>query len=64
MNGYVLAEKGGISSDMSIHVRFEYDESVFRFVLRVDGQPVRASALTPYKGTATLSNFVALAARA
>jgi HK97 family phage major capsid protein len=64
MNGYVLAEKGGISSDMSVHVRFEYDESVFRFVLRVDGQPVRASALTPYKGTATLSNFVALAARA
>jgi HK97 family phage major capsid protein len=64
MNGYVLAEKGGIASDMSIHVRFEYDESVFRFVLRVDGQPVRASALTPYKGSATLSNFVGLAARA
>jgi HK97 family phage major capsid protein len=64
MNGYVLAEKGGISSDMSIHVRFEYDESVFRFVTRLDGQPVRASALIPYKGSATLSNFVALAARA
>jgi len=64
MNGYVLAEKGGISSDMSIHVRFEFDESVFRFVLRVDGQPVRASALTPYKGSLTLSHFVALATRA
>lgn len=64
MSGYILAEKGGISSDMSIHVRFEYDESVFRFVLRVDGQPVRASALTPYKGTDTLGHFVALAARA
>jgi HK97 family phage major capsid protein len=64
MNGYVLAEKGGIASDMSIHVRFEYDESVFRFVLRVDGQPVRASALTPYKGSANLSHFVGLAARA
>jgi hypothetical protein len=45
-------------------VRFEYDESVFRFVTRLDGQPVRASALIPYKGSATLSNFVALAARA
>jgi len=63
--GYILAEKGGIQSDMSIHVRFVYDESVFRFVLRVDGQPVRASALTPYKGGAsyTQSHFVALATR-
>jgi HK97 family phage major capsid protein len=64
MNGYVLAEKGGISSDMSVHVRFEFDESVFRFVLRVDGQPVRASALTPYKGSSTLSHFVGLQVRA
>lgn len=64
-DGYVLAEKGGIQSDMSIHVRFLYDESVFRFVLRVDGQPVRASALTPYKGgaTATQSHFIALETR-
>ena len=62
--GYILAEKGGIKSDVSIHVNFIYDESVFRFVLRIDGQPVRASALTPYKGTDTLSHFVALATRA
>jgi HK97 family phage major capsid protein len=64
LSGYILAEKGGIQSDMSIHVRFVYDESVFRFVLRIDGQPVRASALTPYKGSETLSHFVALATRA
>jgi HK97 family phage major capsid protein len=64
--GYILAEKGGIESAMSIHVKFDYDESVFRFVMRVDGQPVRASALTPYKGgsASTLSHFVTLAARA
>ena len=62
--GYVLAEKGGVQSDMSIHVRFQYDESVFRFVMRVDGQPVRASALTPYKGTNTQSHFITLATRA
>ena len=65
MNGYILATKGGVQADVSIHVRFVYDESVFRFVLRVDGQPVRASALTPYKGgaSATQGHFVALAAR-
>jgi len=64
-DGYILAEKGGIKSDMSIHVRFIYDESVFRFVLRVDGQPALASALTPYKGgaTNTQSHFVVLDAR-
>ena len=59
-NGYVLAEKGGMSADVSIHVRFIYDESVFRFVLRVDGQPVRATALTPFKGSATQSHFITL----
>lgn len=63
LGGYILATKGGIQSDMSIHCRFQYDESTFRFVLRLDGQPVRASALTPYKGTDTLSHFVSLATR-
>jgi HK97 family phage major capsid protein len=62
-DGYIIGEKGGIRGDMSIHVRFIYDESVFRFVWRIDGQPVRASALTPYKGSQTLSHFVALATR-
>lgn len=64
LGGYVLAEKGGIQSAMSIHVKFDYDESVFKFTMRLDGQPVRASALTPAKSSNTLSHFVALAARA
>lgn len=65
-DGYLLATKGGIKSDVSIHARFEFDEQVFRFILRIDGQPVRASALTPYKGgaTATQGHFITLAARA
>jgi HK97 family phage major capsid protein len=62
-DGYIMAEKGGIKQDMSIHVQFIYDESVFRFVLRVDGQPVRASALTPFKGSNDLSHFIALEGR-
>jgi hypothetical protein len=32
--------------------------------MRVDGQPVRATALTPYKGSETQSHFIGLAARA
>lgn len=64
-DGYIIAEKGGLQQNMSIHVRFIYDESVLRFVLRMDGQPWRATALTPYKGgaTATQSHFIALEAR-
>ena len=64
-NGYVLAEKGGIQSDMSIHVQFIYDQSVFRFVFRVDGSPMLAAPVTPFKGGSsyTQSHFVALATR-
>ena len=64
-NGYALATKGGLQSDFSIHLRFQYDESVFRFVLRCDGNPILASPVTPYKGGSgsTLSHFVTLDAR-
>jgi len=61
--GYMLAEKGGLQSDMSIHVRFIYDEQVFRFVLRLDGQPMLRSAITPFQGSNTLSHFVATESR-
>lgn len=60
---YLWAEKGGIKTDMSIHVKFEYDESVFRFVYRCDGCPSWANSLTPFKGSDSVSPFVALAAR-
>ncbi len=60
---YKAIDKGGMSNDVSIHVRFVYDESVFRFVYRFDGQPILASAITPYKGTNTLSHFVKLDSR-
>lgn len=65
LSQYILADKGGIQSASSIHVNFKYDESVFRFVYRVDGQPIWNSALTPYKGGAgsSLSPFVVLATR-
>jgi HK97 family phage major capsid protein len=60
---YKLIDKGGIQTDSSIHVRFIYDESVFRFVMRVDGQPMWATALTPAQGTNKVSPFITLATR-
>ena len=61
---YLIGDKGGIKTATSIHLRFDYDETAFRFVLRYDGQPWWLSALTPRKGTNTLSPFVVLAVRA
>ncbi|TGE33331.1 phage major capsid protein [Desulfosporosinus sp. Sb-LF] len=63
LSQYLLIDKGGVNAASSIHVRFLYDESVFRFIYRVDGQPIWKSALTPFKGSNTLSPFVTLAAR-
>jgi len=61
---YQMINKGGIEAASSIHVRFVYDETCFRFVYRIDGQPKWDSALTPFKGSNTLSPLVALASRA
>lgn len=60
---YLMATKGGVQTASSIHVKFTTDESAYRFVMRVDGQPALKSAITPYKGAGTLSPFVTLATR-
>ena len=60
---YLVIEKGGVRADSSMHVRFLYDEMTFRWVYRLDGQPAWKTALTPFKGTATYSPFVALQTR-
>ena len=61
---YLIIDKGGIQADSSMHVRFINNEKTFRWLYRVDGRPLWNSALTPAKGTNTLSPFVALATRA
>lgn len=53
-------KSSGIRSAASMHLRFDYDEQVFKFVLRVDGRPYWDSALTRYKGGNTLSPIVTL----
>jgi len=63
LSQYVLAVKGGMSSAWSMHVKFLYAEQTFRISMRVGGQPVWDSVLTPFKGSNTASPFVWLAAR-
>lgn len=62
MGEYLMWEKGAIEAAMSIHVQFLTDQTAFRFIARYDGQTALASAITPYKGTATQSPFVCLLA--
>jgi HK97 family phage major capsid protein len=60
---YVTANKGDINEAMSIHVEFIYDQDTFRFTWYFDGQPKLKSAITPYKGSATVGPFVVIGAR-
>lgn len=68
---YALGVQAGDSGDgqvreaMSMHLRFDYAETAFRFMFGVDGQPWHTAPITPAYGTAnTLSAFITLATRA
>jgi HK97 family phage major capsid protein len=60
---YQIVTKGGLQAADSIHVRFVNNERTFRWISRVGGAPRLKSALTPYKGSNTLSDHVMLGAR-
>jgi len=60
---YCIGTKGGLQAATSIHVKFSTDETCFRFVLRVDGQPLWSSAVTPFQGTDTQSPFITIGTR-
>jgi len=60
---YLLIDKGGAQMATSIHVQFVTDETAFRFIYRVNGQPIWNSALTPFKGSNTLSPYIITAIR-
>lgn len=57
---YACAVQGGIQTFMSIHLRFDYDEHLYKFRIRFDGQPYDDVALTPAHGSDTLSGIVTL----
>jgi HK97 family phage major capsid protein len=62
---YLIGTKAGSSfrQETSIHLKFDTDESAFRFVWRVDGKSWWPSAITPRHSSTTLSPFIALATR-
>jgi HK97 family phage major capsid protein len=60
---YLLADKNGVQAAQSMHIQFLTDQQAFRLIYRVDGKPGWHTALTPFKGSATKSPYIALAAR-
>jgi len=60
---YITANMGDINEAMSIHVEFINDQNTYRFIYYFDGQPKLKSAITPYKGTATVGPFISVNAR-
>jgi HK97 family phage major capsid protein len=61
LSQYQAITKGDVQTASSIHVAFVTDETAFRFIYRIDGQPSWGSAVTPLHGSNTQSPFVALA---
>jgi HK97 family phage major capsid protein len=63
-SAYGVAQKSElIQIAISIHVNFATDESVLRFVIRMDGQPLLSGPITPSRSTTTISPFVVLETR-
>lgn len=60
---YLYGVKGGVKYSSSMHVEFLKDKQMLKWTLRCDGQPRTKTPITPFKGSNTLSPYVALAAR-
>ena len=63
LSQYRWIDKGGMTSSVSVHVRFLFDEQAFKFTYRAGGKPTWPNAIKAYKGGTLRSPYVALAAR-
>ncbi len=60
---YAVGDRQDVRVDTSEHTRFLQDDTVFKVIERVDGQPLLLNPLTPENGGPTLSAFVQLETR-
>lgn len=66
LSGYrTITKAGGIQTDTSMHLYFDANATAFRFIFRMDGQPIMQAPITPPTGksTNTRSYFVTMGAR-
>ena len=64
LSQYLIGDRRSLQISNSPHSSFLSDQMDWKFTHRVDGRPWLDTALTPRKGTNTLSPFVSLATRA
>ncbi|MCF7550495.1 phage major capsid protein [Pseudonocardia sp. WMMC193] len=64
LSHYFIGDRLSMQATASEHFKYDTDETAFRVISRLDGTPGFWSPLTPRRGTATLSPFVRLGARA
>jgi len=64
LSQYRWIDKSSITSQVSVHVRFAYDEQAFKFTYRCGGKPIWPNKIEAYKGSTQRSPYVTLAARA
>ena len=50
----------GVKSAVSMHLRFDYEETAFRFSFRMDARPYWETSLTRFKGSDALSPIITL----
>lgn len=60
---YLLGDRQVMSAMSSPHFKFQNDQTAYRVIERVDGQPWLQSAITPQNGGASLTPFVRIATR-
>lgn len=58
-----ITKAEGINTATSLHLYFDADATAMRATFRIDGSPKIAAAISPAKGSTTLSPFVQLQAR-
>ena len=61
---YGVADRQDVRLETSEHAFFFQDQTAFKVIERVDGQPLLLTPLTPENGGPTLSGFVQLETRA
>ncbi|MGQ3051095.1 MAG: phage major capsid protein [Roseateles sp.] len=61
--GFFAPYKGGLKSDVSMHLFFDQGVTAFRWTLRAGGQPWLSAPIARKNGGNTLSHFVTLEAR-
>lgn len=61
---YMIGDRQTMTAATSAHYLFPNDKTALRWISRVDGRPWIKNAMTPAKGSTTLSPFVKIEARA